>query len=195
MNKIKIIALYGESGSGKDYWAKQLLAQFHNKTHAIVSCTTRPPRDYEKEGVDYFFLTPDQFGEKVLNGDMLEATSFNDWFYGTSLSALDPEKINVGVFNPEGMECIIEDPRLDVTPVYIYASAKTRLLRALNREDNPNCHEICRRFFTDEKDFDEMEEFESYSYYNDIYKAHKPLTEEDFIKELFDDKGNIGQSC
>ena len=41
-------------------------------------------------------------------------------------------------------------------PVYIYATDKMRLLRSLSREKNPNCHEICRRFLADEKDFDDI---------------------------------------
>ncbi|MGN0992847.1 MAG: hypothetical protein ACI4PE_02890 [Bacilli bacterium] len=43
-----------------------------------MSCTTRPPRDYEKDKKDYFFLSNEKFCEKVLNGEMLEATSFRD---------------------------------------------------------------------------------------------------------------------
>lgn len=76
MNKIKIVALFGPSSSGKDTLAKQL-ATYQNISE-IVSCTTRPQRDYEQEGIDYYFLTNEQFAEKVMNGSMLEATSFRD---------------------------------------------------------------------------------------------------------------------
>jgi len=187
MKKIKIIALYGESSSGKDFWQRQIVSHYGDKAHAIISCTTRPPRDYEKHGVHYYFLTPDEFGEKVLNGDMLEATSFIDWFYGTALSSLDQDKINVGVFNPQGMECILEDPRLDVTPVYIYASPKVRLMRSLSREENPNCDEICRRYFTDKADFDSMEDFDSFIFVNENDKIKLPLYDEYYIKQLFEE--------
>lgn len=57
------------------------------------------------------------------------------------------------MFNPEGIEALLGDSRLEVLPIYVTASDKTRLLRSLNREEEPNCHEICRRFFTDDKDF------------------------------------------
>ena len=187
MNKIKILALFGESSSGKDYWQKQIVLHYKDKAHSIVSCTTRPPRDYEVNGVDYHFLTPDQFGEKVLNGDMLEATSFRDWFYGTALSSLDANKVNVGVFNPQGMECILEDPRLDVTPVYIYASPKVRLMRALEREESPDCDEICRRYFTDKTDFEQMDNFDSFVYNNNPGKAKYQLWDEYFVKQLFNE--------
>ncbi len=74
--KIKIIALFGQSASGKDTLAKILAKQ--DNVFEIVSCTTRPMRDYEKDGVDYYFLTTEDFTKKVLNGSMLEATSFRD---------------------------------------------------------------------------------------------------------------------
>lgn len=151
MNKIKVIALFGKSASGKDTIQKWITSHYDVKE--IVSCTTRPKRDYEKEGKDYFFLTVEQFTQKVLDGSMLEATEFNNWFYGTPIEGLDAEMLNVGVFNPAGIEALLSDSRIDVMPIYVLASDKVRLLRSLNREEKPDCHEICRRFFTDEKDF------------------------------------------
>ncbi len=74
---IKIIALFGPSSSGKDTLAKYIVANVPN-THEIISCTTRPMRDYEKEGIDYYFLTNEEFTNKVLDGSMLEATNFRD---------------------------------------------------------------------------------------------------------------------
>ena len=90
--------------------------------------------------------------EKVDNGDMLEAVCFNDWWYGTPISSLDKDKINIGVFNIDGLECLAETS-FDILPIYIDVPDKIRLIRQLNREENPNCAEICRRFQTDDKDF------------------------------------------
>lgn len=152
MNKYRIIALFGESAGGKDTIQKSVVSSFPD-LKSIISCTTRPKRDYEIDGVDYHFLTKVDFIKKIYDGSMLETTEFRDWFYGTPLESLDESKINIGVFNIAGIECLLEDPRLDVAPIYISASNKTRLLRSLNREKNPDCQEICRRFLTDEKDF------------------------------------------
>ena len=65
---------------------------------------------------------------------MLEATSFNDWFYGTSIDELKENTINVGVFNIEGVSCLLEDSRLEVLPVYIQCYDRERLYRNLKRE-------------------------------------------------------------
>ena len=150
-SKIKIIALFGKAGAGKDTIQQWIISR-HN-LHGIVSCTTRPPRDYEENGVDYHFLSNEDFTRKVLNGTMLEATEFRGWFYGTPLDSLSLDKINVGVFNIAGIDALLEDTRLEVYPVIVYAPDKTRLIRQLMREESPDCEEICRRFQTDNKDF------------------------------------------
>ena len=157
-NKYTIIAIMGKAGSGKDTLMKALLTepQFKN-AKSIVSCTTRPIRENEIDGVDYHFITVDQFTDQVLSGEMLEATCFNNWHYGTSLKNLSENQINIGVFNPEGVEILRENKNIKLAVIYIEANDKTRLLRQLNREKDPDCHEIIRRFSTDEFDFRDEE--------------------------------------
>lgn len=158
MDKYKIIAIMGKAGSGKDTLLKTLLQTSpFNMANPIISCTTRPIRDYEKDGVDYHFLTNEQFTNQILNGEMLEATVFNTWCYGTSIQSLNPNGLNIGVFNPEGCEALRENKDIDLFLIYIEAKDKDRLLRQLNREDSPDCHEIVRRFGADEEDFCEDE--------------------------------------
>ena len=87
---------------------------------------------------------------------MLEATYFNDQFYGTSYESLRSDAINVGVFNPTGIESLLTHKDVEVEIFYIEASAKTRLIRQLNRENNPDVEEIIRRYKADEEDFFEL---------------------------------------
>lgn len=156
-NKYQIVALIGKAGVGKDSIQKVTCELHPLMFHPIVSCTTRPAREGEIEGVDYHYITLNEFTRKVLNGDMLEATEFRDWFYGTTLESLSKDKINIGVFNPAGVEALLEDSRLDVTVFEVVAPDKQRLMRYLNREENPDCAEMCRRYFTDEKDFADLD--------------------------------------
>lgn len=180
--KIKIIALFGESGSGKDTLAEGLKS-LSTDYHRIVNCTTRAIRENETDGIDYHFLTTEQFGEYVLNGEMIEATDFNGWFYGTQFSALDADKINIGVFNISAIDALLQDPRLRVIPIYICVNPKERLVRALRREDNPDCHEICRRFLADEKDFDDID-FDYQYFKNEDFRSTSILMLDDLIKTL-----------
>ncbi len=129
-NKYTIIALMGKAGSGKDTILHALLKQSAFKNAVpIISCTTRPMRENEKDGVDYHFLTQSEFTDKILSGDMLEATVFNDWCYGTSLNNLSKDKINIGVFNPEGVGLLRNNKDIDLTLIYIEANDKDRLIR------------------------------------------------------------------
>lgn len=159
--RYQVLALIGKAGAGKD--AIQTASCHLHPTifNKIVSCTTRPPRDNEKDGVDYHFLSVEDFTRKVLNGDMLEATEFRGWFYGTSIDSLVEDKINIGVFNPAGIEALLEMPGISVMVVLVEAKDKTRLMRYLQRSENPDCTEMCRRYTTDEKDFADL----SFDYY------------------------------
>lgn len=152
-NKYQVVALIGKAGAGKDSIQKATCELHPLIFHPIVSCTTRPAREGEVEGINYHYISLNEFTRKVLNGDMLEATEFRDWFYGTTLDSLSKDKINIGVFNPAGVEALLEDSRLDVIVFEVNAPDKQRLMRYLNREEVPDCAEMCRRYFTDEKDF------------------------------------------
>lgn len=151
-----IIALTGMAGVGKDKMLKAVLKRMPG-LHEIVSCTTRPMREGEKEGVNYFYLTKEQFAEKVLNMEMLEATCFNDWFYGTALQSLDETVVNIGVFNPDGIDALLESPLVNVKVYYVQATDKNRLIRQLNREENPDVDEIVRRFKADKENFADID--------------------------------------
>lgn len=153
-----VVALMGKAGSGKDTLLHKLIETYPDRYHEIVSCTTRPPREGEVDGVNYYFLTIEEFTERLLNGDLLEATEFNNWHYGTLKSTLSEDKINIGVFNPEGVITLSEDPSIDLIIWWIQAEDKTRLIRQLNREKNPDVDEIIRRFKTDKEDFDMFED-------------------------------------
>lgn len=155
MNKYKIIALYGESASGKDTFLKKALEYFKD-LHKIVGSTTRPPRDGEEDGIAYHFLTNEEFARQIIDCSMFEAASFRGWYYGTNINDLSRDKINIGVFNTSSLDIILNDSRFEVIPLYFKASPKVRLMRALEREANPDVNEIIRRYQTDQKDFKEF---------------------------------------
>ena len=153
MEKIEVVAVVGKSGAGKDYCAKRIAKE--NDWHFIVSSTTRPKRDYEEEGKDYHFLSYEEFAA----ARFLETASFNGWHYGTRYEDLDPDRTNIGVFNPTGLKSLAACKDIDLTIIYVKATDKTRLLRQLNREENPNVAEIIRRYSTDEADFQDDKSF------------------------------------
>lgn len=76
------IILVGPGGSGKDHLAKQLVERGYKKA---VSCTTRPPRKGEVDGVDYHFIEEPEFRKLIDGGKFREWYSFgaDNWLYGT----------------------------------------------------------------------------------------------------------------
>lgn len=164
--KINIVAIVGKAGAGKDFLLNYL-KQVFPLANPIVSATTRPPRQGEINGVNYNFLSAEEFAKQVLEDNFLEATVFRDWCYGTQLSALAKDKINIGVFNPAGIEILQQDNRLNVYVIKVSAYDKTRLIRQLNREELPDVDEIIRRYNTDKLDFEEADFRTNYLFMNE----------------------------
>lgn len=154
----KIVTLSGKAGAGKDRLMQEVLQVLRNESpdftiNEIVSCTTRPMREGEVEGKNYYFLTHEEFAERLADGTMVEATIFNDWCYGSCLEHMNEDGINIGVYNPEGVAILQSIPDIMVYSIFVDAPDKVRLLRQLNREENPDVKEIIRRFSADEADF------------------------------------------
>ena len=79
----KLIIFSAPSGSGKSTIINYLLTQNLNLAFSI-SATSRPPRGTEQNGVEYFFLTPDEFRSRIANDEFLEYEEvYQDRFYGT----------------------------------------------------------------------------------------------------------------
>ena len=85
----KLIIFSAPSGAGKSTLVRYLLAQGLNLQFS-VSATSRPPRDEEKNGVDYYFLTPEEFRRRIANNEFLEYEEvYPGTFYGTLKSEVD----------------------------------------------------------------------------------------------------------
>lgn len=79
----KLIVFSAPSGSGKSTIINYLLKQNLN-LHFSISATSRPPRGTEKHGVEYYFLSPDEFRTRIAAGDFLEYEEvYTDKYYGT----------------------------------------------------------------------------------------------------------------
>ena len=158
----KIFCLMGKSSTGKDTIGKHLLKTMDLKN--IVLYTTRPIREGELEGREYYFVNNDEFKELETSGKVIEKRVYNtihgDWTYATVDSNIDLENNNYLVLNTLiGYEKLVNYYGKDtVIPIYIWVDLNTRIDRAFTREEqekNPKYREICRRFIKDEEDFKE----------------------------------------
>lgn len=85
-----LIVLSGPSGSGKGTVLSHLLADDDNVFYS-VSATTRLPREGEMEGVNYYFISKEEFEAKIASGEMLEHACYVGNYYGTPKKAVDEQ--------------------------------------------------------------------------------------------------------
>lgn len=162
-----ILILCGKAASGKDTLKKYIIRtlelsgiEFNN----VVNTTTRPPREGEVDGVNYHFCSAEEMTKKILNDEMAEAVLFNDWVYGTENKALSEDKLNVGIFNLEGIEALRQNPNHNIFAVYLDVEDSVRLIRYLNRENmtKEKINEMFRRYKADEIDFADVDDLVDY---------------------------------
>ena len=157
----RIIYLMGKSASGKDTIYKKLLKECHGLCPTLLY-TTRPMRDGEKQGEEYYFITEEELKDFLCMEKVIERrvyhTAVGLWSYAT----VDDGRIGRGkedylaIGTLESYEKIKKYFGDLVVPVYIMVENGIRLERALKRERQqrePNYVEMCRRFIADEEDF------------------------------------------
>lgn len=98
MSNRKLLIVSAPSGSGKSTIVNYLMKEHPEFKFAFsVSATSRPPRGEEKDGVDYYFISPEEFRRHIKNGDFLEYEEvYEDRLYGTLKSQVE-EKLAAGM--------------------------------------------------------------------------------------------------
>ena len=160
----KIYYVMGKSSSGKDTIYKKLM-EAYPRFRTIVPYTTRPIREGERDGVEYFFVDEERLREMQEAGQVIEVRSYDTkcgvWTYFTaddgqiSLETHDYLVIGTLVSYQALREYFGEEK---MVPVYIEVEDGLRLARAVERERRqaePKYAELCRRFLADAEDFSE----------------------------------------
>ena len=157
----KVFCIMGKSASGKDTILTHLKVQLPQLV-PIVAYTTRPIRANEEDGVDYNFISMEQMNTMDKNGELLERrdyeTTEDKWSYAINVHSFDDEtKDYIMITTPSVFGKIREELwDFDFIPIYITLDDYTRLKRSIDRVGpDKNYEEICRRFLSDKKDFDE----------------------------------------
>lgn len=145
-NRPTRLILVGAAASGKDYMRKRF--QDRQLKYAI-SFTTRPPRDGEEDGVDYYFLTNEQFQKMIDNDEFYEYVAFNGWFYGTSRKQFETN--DIFIMTPYGISKLKPEDRAQSFIMYFDIPLDVRKERLSKRSD---ADKVDRRLLADAKDFE-----------------------------------------
>ncbi len=165
MRKGTVFYVMGKSAAGKDTVYRELKRRFP-QLGSVVMYTTRPRRDGEQEGVQYFFRDREFLSRCRAEGRLIECRT-----YETACGPWDYFTVDDGQIKLENGRCYLMIGTLEsyermlayygekaLEPVYIEVEDGERLSRALERERRqrePKYKELCRRFLADEEDFKE----------------------------------------
>lgn len=164
-----LLILAGPAGSGKTTLCERLVAD-NERVERVVTCTTRQPRQGEVDGIDYHFLTDEQFDEYVANRDFLEWAKVHDNRYGT-LKKVVEEKLaeeidlvmNIDVQGVASIQSVaFEIPAIGqrLVTVFIMPGSFDELRRRLRERGKDDEVEIDRRIRSAEKEVGEWKLFD-----------------------------------
>jgi guanylate kinase len=153
--KIKSMKLIivGKTASGKDYLKNRLREK---GLKASVNCTTRPIRAHEQDGVDYHFLTTEEFKKGIEQDFFIEYEKFNGWYYGTPIDEF--EESDIIIMNINGINQLSSNIRKQCMIIFLDIDATTRELRLAKRKDSNDSIE--RRMQADEEQFKEFSNYD-----------------------------------
>lgn len=161
----KIYYIMGKSATGKDTIYKELLKR-RPELRTIVPYTTRPIREGERDGVEYFFFSLEQLSAMKASKKVIELRTYETVMGPWNYFTMDDGQFDLGgeasylmIGTLESYEKMVEYfGQQALIPLYIEVPDGKRLLRSLEREEqqkNPNYRELCRRYLADEADFSE----------------------------------------
>ena len=153
----------GKSATGKDTIYKKILQNSELKLRRIVSYTTRPIREGEEEGVEYYFTDVETMHQLEEQGKIIECRAYDTihgiWYYylvkDSQIDLANNDYLIIGTLESY-MKIRDYFGKNKVVPIYIELDDGERLTRALEREktqSEPKYEEMCRRFLADCQDF------------------------------------------
>ena len=173
-----ILIISGPSGCGKSTLLKEVYKNINNYYFSI-STTTRSPRLGEKNGVDYFFTTKEEFEKDINNGDFLEYAKVHDNYYGTSLKpikkALKEEKLVIFDIDVQGHEIVRNKLNSIVTSVFITTPSLKILEDRLSSRNTDNSDIIKKRLMNAKNEVDYFQDYDYLIINDNLEVAAKEL--------------------
>lgn len=157
----------GKTCSGKTTVVDKLVSLYRLKK--IVTYTNRVRRKGEKDGIDYHFISTEEFKQKINDGFFAEwkcyETVEGDWYYGSALEDLEnADDDSIIILTPQGYRDACQKLSKKPVCIYMYANNSTIKKRLISRGDDEK--EAERRLKQDNKDFKDFEYEADKIFYN-----------------------------
>lgn len=173
-----ILLLSGPSGCGKSSLLKEVYKVINNYYFSI-STTTRAPRVGEKDGVDYFFVSKEEFKKDIEEGGFLEWAEVHDNYYGTSLKpinkALSESKLVIFDIDVQGFEQVIEKLKNITTTVFITTPTISELKNRLSTRNTDAADVIEKRILNAKIEIDYIDKYDYLIVNDNLEEASKQL--------------------
>jgi len=147
------LAIVGPAATGKDYLRKSMEAK---GLVFGVSTTTRPPRNTEVEGTDYYYVTNEKFDKLISEDKFMEWQDFNGWKYGITKDEF--EVCDVMILNAEAVTLLKPEYRNRIFVIYLDIQEHVRRERLGQRADTSDL--IDRRINADNTQFRNFLDFD-----------------------------------
>jgi guanylate kinase len=178
LNKGAILLISGPSGCGKSSLLKELYKTITNYYFSI-STTTREPRAGEKDGVDYYFVTKDEFEQDIKDNNFLEYATVHGNYYGTSMrpirKALDESKLVIFDIDVQGFEQVIKKLDKITTTVFITTPSLSELKSRLINRKTDNIDVINKRICNAQKEIKYIDKYDYLVINDDLALASDQL--------------------
>lgn len=177
-SKGAILLLSGPSGCGKSSLLKEVYKSIKNYYFSI-STTTREPRVGEKDGVDYYFVSKDEFKKDIKDNNFLEWAEVHGNYYGTSLKpinqALAESKLVIFDIDVQGFEQVIEKLKDITTTVFITTPTIEELEKRLYKRDTDSKEVIEKRILNAKREIDYINQYDYFIVNDDLNIASEQL--------------------
>jgi guanylate kinase len=142
-----MIILVGASASGKTVICKELIESFGMQK--FVTTTTRKIRINEKNNFDYYFISKDEFEQKIKNNEFIEHVEYNGNLYGSEKKEIADNKVII--LEPSGLFHFLKMHNDSIVSFYIECNEEIRKERMIDRQDNKD--DIEKRIINDREVF------------------------------------------
>jgi guanylate kinase len=169
-----LVVISGPSGVGKSTVRQALFSMKGHKLSYSVSMTTRPPRASETNGVDYYFVTQEEFKRRIGEGLFLEHAEFVGQFYGTPLDKveelLDQGREVVLEIETEGA-LQVRSKMPEAILIFIVPPTKDALYQRLRTRGTEDAYQLEKRILKANKEFKLAHKYDYIVVNDDVHNA------------------------